>query len=39
VEGISALFFGPGDYMIEAGTDLDGFLSGNPDPKFFEAMG
>jgi 4-hydroxy-2-oxoheptanedioate aldolase len=39
VEGISALFFGPGDYMIEAGMNLDGFLKGNPDPKFFEAMG
>jgi 4-hydroxy-2-oxoheptanedioate aldolase len=25
--------------MIEAGMNLDGFLKGNPDPKFFEAMG
>lgn len=39
VEGISGLMFGPGDYMIEAGMDIDGFLKGNPDPKFFEAMG
>jgi 4-hydroxy-2-oxoheptanedioate aldolase len=31
--------FGPGDYMIEAGLDIDGFLKGNPDPRFFEAMG
>jgi len=38
VEGIAGLMFGPGDYMIEAGMDLDGFLKGNPDPKFFEAM-
>jgi 4-hydroxy-2-oxoheptanedioate aldolase len=39
VEGISALMFGPGDYMIEAGLDIDGLLKGNPDPVFFEAMG
>jgi 4-hydroxy-2-oxoheptanedioate aldolase len=25
--------------MIEAGLDIDGFLKGNPDPRFFEAMG
>ncbi|KAG9192297.1 4-hydroxy-2-oxoheptanedioate aldolase [Alternaria panax] len=39
VAGISGLMFGPGDYMIEAGIDIDGFLKGNPDPRFFEAMG
>lgn len=39
VEGISGLMFGPGDYMIEAGMNLDDFLNGKPDPKFFEAMG
>lgn len=38
VEGISALMFGPGDFMIDAGMDVDGFLKGKPDPKFFEYM-
>lgn len=38
MEGIAGLMFGPGDYMIEAGMDLDGFMNGNPDPRFFEAM-
>jgi 4-hydroxy-2-oxoheptanedioate aldolase len=39
VEGISGLMFGPGDFMIDAGIDIDGFIKGNPDPRFFEAMG
>ena len=39
MSGISGLMFGPGDYMIEAGMDIDGFLKGTPDPRFFEAMG
>jgi len=39
VEGISGLMFGPGDYMIDAGMDIHSFMNGNPDPKFFEAMG
>jgi 4-hydroxy-2-oxoheptanedioate aldolase len=38
VEGISALMFGPGDFMIDAGMDLNGFLSGKPDPGFLKAM-
>ncbi|KNG49540.1 macrophomate synthase [Stemphylium lycopersici] len=33
VEGISGLMFGPGDYMIEAGMNLDDFLNGKPDPN------
>jgi 4-hydroxy-2-oxoheptanedioate aldolase len=39
VEDISALMFGSGDYMIEAGMDIDGFLKGKSDPRFSEAMG
>jgi 4-hydroxy-2-oxoheptanedioate aldolase len=39
VEGISALMFGPGDFMIDAGMDLDGFMKGKPDPGFLEALG
>jgi 4-hydroxy-2-oxoheptanedioate aldolase len=39
VPGISAVMFGPGDYMIDAGIDLSGVLSGNPDPAFLEVMG
>jgi 4-hydroxy-2-oxoheptanedioate aldolase len=39
VPGISALMFGPGDYMIDAGIDLNRTLSGNPEPAFLEAMG
>ena len=38
IPGIHALMFGPGDYMIDAGLDLGKVLSGEPDPKFFEAM-
>lgn len=39
VEGISALMFGPGDYMIDAGLDLNKVLSGEPEPEFLMAMG
>jgi 4-hydroxy-2-oxoheptanedioate aldolase len=39
VEGISGLMFGPGDYMIDAGININGFLKGDLDPSFFEAMG
>ncbi|KAH6872683.1 macrophomate synthase [Alternaria rosae] len=39
VEGISGLMFGPGDFMIDAGMDIHAFMNGDPDPKFFEAMG
>jgi 4-hydroxy-2-oxoheptanedioate aldolase len=39
VPGISAVMFGPGDYMIDAGIDLSGVLAGNPDPAFLEVMG
>jgi 4-hydroxy-2-oxoheptanedioate aldolase len=39
VEGISGLMFGPTDYMVDAGIDVEGFLKRNPDPRFFEAMG
>lgn len=39
VPGVHALMFGPGDYMIDAGLDLSTVLSGEPDPKFLEAMG
>jgi 4-hydroxy-2-oxoheptanedioate aldolase len=39
VPGISGLMFGPGDFMIDAGMDIDALLNGRPDPKFLEAMG
>ncbi|KAF1842434.1 Macrophomate synthase [Cucurbitaria berberidis CBS 394.84] len=39
VEGIHAIMFGPGDYMIDAGIDLANVLSGKPEPAFLEAMG
>lgn len=39
VPGVHALMFGPGDYLIDAGLDLEGALSGQPDPAFVEAMG
>jgi 4-hydroxy-2-oxoheptanedioate aldolase len=39
VPGVHALMFGPGDYLIDAGLDLEGALSGQPDPAFLEAMG
>ncbi|KAF1947904.1 macrophomate synthase [Clathrospora elynae] len=39
VEGISALMFGPGDFMIDAGLDIGELLDGKPSPKFLEAMG
>jgi 4-hydroxy-2-oxoheptanedioate aldolase len=39
VPGISALMFGPGDYLIDAGLDIGRALSGNPEPAFLEAMG
>nr|1IZC_A Chain A, macrophomate synthase intermolecular Diels-Alderase [Macrophoma commelinae] len=35
---IHGLMFGPGDYMIDAGLDLNGALSGVPHPTFVEAM-
>lgn len=37
--GVSALMFGPGDYMIDAGLDLSNALSGEPHPTFAKAMG
>jgi len=37
VEGVAALMFGPGDYMIDAGLQLK--LSGEPHPTFLAAMG
>lgn len=39
VPGVSALMFGPGDYMIDAGLDLSNALSGVPHPTFAKAMG
>jgi 4-hydroxy-2-oxoheptanedioate aldolase len=39
VPGISALMFGPGDFMIDAGLDLGKALGGQPEPAFLEAMG
>jgi 4-hydroxy-2-oxoheptanedioate aldolase len=39
VPGISALMFGPGDYLIDSGLDLSRALNGNPEPQFLEAMG
>jgi 4-hydroxy-2-oxoheptanedioate aldolase len=36
---VHALMFGPGDYLIDAGLDLEGALSGQPDPAFVAAMG
>jgi 4-hydroxy-2-oxoheptanedioate aldolase len=39
VPGISAIMFGPGDYLIDAGLDLSSALSGKPAPEFLEAMG
>jgi len=37
LEGISALMFGPGDYMADAGLELK--LGGEPHPTFAAAMG
>ncbi|KAF2028049.1 macrophomate synthase [Setomelanomma holmii] len=39
VPGVSALMFGPGDFMIDAGLDLSKALSGTPEAPFLEAMG
>jgi 4-hydroxy-2-oxoheptanedioate aldolase len=39
VPGISAMMFGPGDYMIDAGIDLNTLFNGKPDPVFLESMG
>jgi 4-hydroxy-2-oxoheptanedioate aldolase len=39
VAGISALFFGPGDFMIDAGIDLKSISSPTPDARFLDAMG
>ena len=39
VPGVNALMFGPGDFIIDAGLDLNRVLSGNPEPQFLEAMG
>jgi 4-hydroxy-2-oxoheptanedioate aldolase len=39
VSGISALMFGPGDFMIDAGIDITRTFAGNPEPAFVEAMG
>lgn len=38
IEGIHAIMFGPGDYMIDAGLDLGKALGGQPEPAFIEAM-
>jgi 4-hydroxy-2-oxoheptanedioate aldolase len=37
VEGVSALMFGPGDYMADAGLPLK--MGGEPHPTFAAAMG
>jgi 4-hydroxy-2-oxoheptanedioate aldolase len=37
VEGVSALMFGPGDYMADAGLPLK--MDGEPHPTFAAAMG
>lgn len=39
VEGVNAIMFGPGDYIIDAGLDLNRVLGGDPEPEFLEAMG
>lgn len=39
VEGVDALMFGPGDYLIDAGLDLSRVMAGDPEPEFLEAMG
>ena len=39
VPGISAVMFGPGDFMIDAGIDLKSIFSPTPDTRFLEAMG
>lgn len=36
VEGVSALMFGPGDYMADAGLPLQ--MVGEPHPTFMAAM-
>jgi 4-hydroxy-2-oxoheptanedioate aldolase len=36
VDGLAAMMFGPGDFMIDAGLPLK--LGGEPHPKFLEAM-
>lgn len=38
VPGISALMFGPGDFMIDAGLDLGKALGGEPEQPFLDAM-
>lgn len=37
VEGVSALMFGPGDFMADAGIPIK--LGGVPHPDFLAAMG
>ena len=37
VEGVSAMFFGPGDYCADAGIVFG--LTSPPPPELFEAMG
>jgi len=37
LEGVSALMFGPGDYMADAGLPLK--MAGEPHPTFAAAMG
>lgn len=39
VPGISALMFGIGDFMIDAGIDLNKVLTGEPDPVLGESLG
>lgn len=39
VPGISGLMFGPGDFLIDSGLNIDKALSGDPEPAFLEAMG
>jgi 4-hydroxy-2-oxoheptanedioate aldolase len=38
VPGISALMFGPGDYLIDAGLDVGAVFAGAPAPQFEEAQ-
>lgn len=38
VPGVSALMFGPGDFMIDAGIDIATALGGVPHPVFLDAM-
>lgn len=39
VPGISALMFGSGDFLIDAGADLNKALTGEPEPILMDALG